>query len=941
MPDWKPEILRRLAPLKLDPTREAEIVDELSLHLEDRCQELLASGESEDVAFRTSLDELKDENLLARGLKRVEKDFYREPIVPGKAGRNVFEGILQDIRYAFRTLRKSPGFAAVAVLTLALGIGANTAIFSVINSVLLNNLPVKDPQQLVLLTNPDEQGGGVGFEDGVRDVLTYPEFQDIAQHNAVFSGVLAASSYTAEIPAQVEDSGPSNEAASVAPPAHIKLVSGSYFSVLGVTPILGRAFGTEVDKLRDANPVVVISYGFWQDRFAGGRDVIGRKIRVLRTTYIVIGVTPPEFHGETVGANPEIFVPLSMQSEVFPGRDYLTPETNPFHKAEWLQVIGRLKPGVSLAQAKAAIDVEFQQMMRAQTAGMSAHDKQRFLTQTLAVTGGSRGASTLRGDFGKPLEILMAVVGLILLIACGNIANILLARAAARQKETAVRVALGAGGLRLFRQMLTESILLAAIGGTVGLLFAEWAEVALLHMVSAGNGQVPLDLLPNGKILAFTLGISVLTGILFGLAPAFRARRVDLNSVLKAAARGFSGASSRPGRVPIGKVLVVAQVALSLLLLIVAGLFVRSFRNLSQVNLGYDRDHILQFDTNPLTYGYQRAEIIPLYEQMLQRLRAIPGIRGVSFSDNGLLSGTDSQGHFTLEGEAKPRDDEEVRYDWVGPDFFSTAGIPILEGRGIGPQDSGNGQRVGVINETFARKYFPKSNPIGKRVFLHERIHPFDFVIVGVAADSKHGSVREKPFPRFYAPFFNPVGNEWDTYATFVIRTFGSPASLSSSIRAAVKNVAANLPPVTTETLDQDLADSLATDRMITELSGAFGVLAIILVCIGLYGIMAYAVSGRTNEVGIRIALGAQRSNVLWLILKESLLLVLTGVVIGVPLVFAAGKWISSLLFGVKPADPLALVLAAALMFMIGVAACYIPARRAMRVDPMVALRYE
>ncbi|MGH9741515.1 MAG: ADOP family duplicated permease [Candidatus Acidiferrum sp.] len=937
MPDWKLEILRRLTPLNLAPAREAEIADELAQHLEDRYQELLASGQPEDAAFRTALGELKGEDLLACSLKPVEKNFYREPIAPGKERNNVFAGILQDIRYALRMLRKNPGFSAVAVITLALGIGANTAIFTVINSVLLNNLPVKSPEQLVLLTNPDEQGGGTGFNDSVRDVLTYPEFQEIAQNNTVFSGVLAASSFTTSKPAEVEGSGESAGAA----PAEVKLVSGSYFSVLGVNPILGRAFTAEVDNVRDVNPVAVISYGFWQERFAGARDVIGRKIRILRTAYTVVGVTPPQFHGETVGDNPEAFVPLSMQSEVFPGRDYLSLETNPFEKTEWLQVIGRRKPGVSLAQAKAAITVEFQQMMEAQAAGMSAHDKQQFMAQSLPVTAGSRGASTLRGDFGKPLEILMAVVGLILLIACANIANILLARATVRQKEIAVRVALGAGSLRLFRQMLAESILLAAIGGAVGLLFADWAEVALVRMVSAGAGQLPLDLHPNGKILAFTLGISVLTGILFGLAPAFRATRVDLNSVLKAAARGFSGASSRPGRMSIGKSLVVAQVALSLLLLVVAGLFVRSFRNLSEVNLGYDRDHILQFTTDALTYGYPRAEVIPLYEQMLQRIRAVPSVRSVSLSDNGLLSGTDSQDTFTLEGEGKAKDDEKSRYDWVGSDFFATAGIPILMGRDIGPQDTGNGQRIGVINETFARKFFPNSNPIGKRVLVHEAVGPFDFVIVGVAADSKHGSVREKPFPRFYAPFFNPEGNSWPTRATFIVRTFGAPAGVSSAIRSTVKDAAANLPPVTPKTLNQQLANSLATDRMITELSGAFGALAIVLVCIGLYGIMAYAVSGRTNEIGIRVALGAQRSNVLWLILMESLLLVVVGVVIGVPIVFAAGKWISSLLFGVKAADPLAIALATLLMFVVGTLACYIPARRATRVDPIVALRYE
>ena len=901
--------------------------DELQSSIEVLTQEKIQQGLSRSEARRQALIELG-------GIDQV-KEQVKENVHAFRLG-SLLDTFTHDIRYAFRMLRKSPGFTAVAVLTLALGIGANTAIFTVINSVLLNNLPVKNPEQLVLLTNPNEQGGGVGFNDGVRDVLTYPEFQAIAHNNTVFSGVLAASSSTSEIPAQPEGSGESDEAA----PARVKLVSGSYFSVLGVNPILGRAFGTEVDNLRDANPVAVIGYGFWQGRFGGATDIIGRKLRVLQSTYTVIGVTPREFHGETAGDNPEIFVPLTMQSEIIPGRDFLSPETNHFHKAEWLQVIGRLKPGVSLAQATAAIGGEFQQMMQAEAAGMSAHDKQQYMTQSLPVTDGSRGASTLRGNFGKPLEILMAVVSLILLIACANIANILLARAAVRQKEVAVRVALGAGGGRLVRQMLTESILLAALGGAVGLLFAEWAEVALLRMVSVGNSPVPLDLHPNGKILAFTLGVSVLTGVLFGLAPALRAKRVDLNSVLKAA-RGFVGTASRPGRVPIGKVLVVAQVGLSLLLLVVAGLFVRSFRNLSQSNLGYDRDHIVQFYTNAVTYGYQRAEVIPLYEQILQRIRAIPGIRAASLSDNGLLSGTDSQDPFTLEGEGKARKDEEVRYDWVGPDFFAAAGIPILAGRDISPQDSGNGQRVGVINETFARRFFPHSNPIGQRVTIHESDGHFDFVIVGVATDSKHRNVRENPFPRFYAPYFNPEGASWPPRARFIIRTFGAPAGIGSSIREAVKDVAANLPPVTIQTLDQNLANSLATDRMITELSGAFGVLATILVCIGLYGIMAYAVAGRTNEIGIRAALGAQRASLLWLVLKESLLLVLVGVVIGVPIIFAAGKWISSLLFGVKPADPLALGAAALLMFVVAVFACYIPARRAMRIDPLIALRHE
>jgi predicted permease len=853
-------------------------------------------------------------------------------------GVSSIEIVARDLRFALRMLRKSPGFAAVAILTLALGIGANTAIFSVIDSVLLSNLPVKDPQQLVFLTNPDEQGFGIGFGDGDRDFVTYPEFQELERNNQVFSGLLAASNFTSRIPVEVQTADPAGNGA----PAHVSLISGSYFSVLGVTPILGRAFGTEVDKLRDANPVAVISYAFWRDRFDGVPDVIGRRIRILNTSYEVVGVAPPQFHGETVGANPDIWVPLRTQSEIFPGHDYLSQETNPFRKTEWLQAIGRLKPGVTLAQAKASIKVEFHQMMEAQTVGMPAREKRQFLNQHLAVTPGSHGASTLRASFGEPLQILMAVVGLILLIACANIANILLARSAARQKEISVRVALGAGAPRLFRQVLTESILLAAIGGAVGLLLAHGADAALLRMVSSTSNQVRLDVHPDTAILAFTLGVSLLTGILFGLAPAFQATRVDLNSVLKGTSRGVAGTTARSGRVPTGKILVVAQVSLSLLLLVVAGLFVRSFRNLSETQLGYDRDHLLEFFVNPLSYGYRPAEIPALDQSILHRIDAIPGVGGATLMDNPLMSGLDSNSPVTIEGQ-KPLsgDNAHARWDMVGPNFFSTTGIPILEGREITERDSGNGQRVGVINETMARKFFPHSNPIGQRAFVHTTSGQAPFVIVGVAQDSKQHSAREKSFPRFYIPYFNPIGDDWTAGAAILVRTAGEPSSFSSAIRAVVKQAAANLPPVTIETMDQRLSDSLVADRMIAELSGAFGVLAVILVCIGLYGIMAYTASGRTNEIGIRIALGAPRSSILWLILRESLLLVVIGAAIGVPLVFAGGKWISSLLFGLQPADPVALAFAIALMFLVGVFASYIPGRRAMKVDPMVALRYE
>jgi predicted permease len=842
----------------------------------------------------------------------------------------------QDFRFAARMLGKNPGFTLVAVLTLALGIGANTAIFSVVNSVLIRSLPVKQPRQLVFLTNPDNQGMEQGFGDGNRDFLTYPEFEELSKNNEVLSGLAASASEGPKLSVGIENQGQISEGA----PVQIGLVSGSYFSVLGVDPTLGRLLTADVDAVRDANPVAVVSYRFWQDQLDGNRAALGRKIRIRGTWFDVIGVTPPAFSGETVGVSTEVWVPLSMQSEIYPGRDYLSLETKPFHKIEWLQAIGRLKPGVGIDQANANLNAVFQRMLLSQTDPMSAEERRTFMNQHLAVVEGSRGASTLRGDFTKPLQILMAVVGLILLIACANVANILLVRSVARQKELAVRATMGAGAWRLIRQLLTESILLATLGAAVGLLLARWADAALVRLVSSGADLIPLDVHLDSRVLMFTLSVAALTGILFGLVPALRAARLDLNPILKGTSRGITGGSSEIGRVPVAKILVVAQVALSLVLLVVAGLFLRSFKNLAGVQIGYDNDHLLYFSVSPLSYGYKRPEVAQLFEDLLERLNALPAVRGATLMDNGLFGGGDSNSDVSVEG-AKPATagPQDSHWDMVGPNYFSTSGIPILYGREIGPQDSGHGQRVGLVNQTAARYFFGDRNPIGKRIAVKTTLGPSDFVVVGVVADSKHGSVREKPTRRFYVPFFNPIGEA--NSASVLVRTSGDPGVAASTIRSAMKQIAGNLPPLDIQTMNQRISRSLATDRTITELSSVFGPLAMILVCIGLYGVMSYAVTGRTGEIGIRMALGAQRKSVVWLILRESLLLIVIGVAIGLPAIFGAGHWIASLLFGVKPADIAALSLAGAILFGAGTLACYIPARRAMRVEPTAALRYE
>jgi predicted permease len=845
----------------------------------------------------------------------------------------------QDIRYGLRMLARNPGFSAVAVLTLALGIGANTAIFTVMNSVMLSALPVKDPGQLVALTNPDAHGMSHGSQDGNRNLLTYAEFQYMSSHNQVFSGVLAAQSGNDRENVAVEGHGEGDTGSK----ASINMVSGSFFSVLGVNPVIGRTFGTEVDAARDSNAVAVISNGFWKSRFGGAHTAVGSKIRIGKTSYTVIGVTPPEFFGITVGAAPDVYVPLTMQSEIAPGYDWLTVEKDPVEKLMWLQVYGRMKPGVTVAQAKASAEVTFQQYLQSQIGtGVTQDAIKDFLDQHVAVTEGSHGASMLRGEFGKPLVVLMGVVGLVLLIACANVANLLLARAASRQKEIAVRVSLGAGRGRLFRQLLTESLLLAGMGGALGLLLAQWADAGLLRLVSSRPTPIPLNVSVEPRMVAFTLGVSILTGLLFGVAPALRATRVDLNSILKGTATGAVGSVSRGGKIPLGKFLVVGQVALSLLLLIVAALFVHSFQKLTKAELGFDHDHLMMFDVDAVAAGYKGAGVMELYRQLIDRLATVPGVRSVSISHNGLFSHSESGDEISIEGYTpKSGQEMDALFDHVGPGYFSTVGIPILMGRDISVEDGGTGQRVGVINRTMARYYFGDENPIGRRILDMFPTTHADFVVVGVAADAKYNSVQEETPRRFYVPFFHPISPSETHFGRIELRTSGDPAPIIAAVREIVKQTSANLPPLEIHTTNQLVAESLTRDRMLTRLSGVFGALAALLACIGIYGTMAYAVAGRTREIGIRMALGAQQGNVVWMVLRESLLLVAIGVAIGLPAVIGAGKLISSLLYGLTPADPSALILGTLLMFVVAGLAGYIPARRAMRVDPMVALRYE
>ncbi len=621
------------------------------------------------------------------------------------------EILRQDSRFALRSFGKNPGFSAIAILTLALGIGANTAIFSVINAVLLRTLPVRDPQQLVVLSDPEDAGMSIGESSGERGLYTYHEFEGLAGQNQIFSGMFAANSQVSPVPVSL---GGSDQNAG---PANISMVSGTFFPVLEVQPFIGRTFSDEVDQGRGAHPVAVISYAFWQRRMQQDPSVIGRTLRIRQTAFDVIGVLPPEFTGVMVGQAPDIYLPLTMEESVYPGKDFLTWKPGSVTKIMFLQIVGRLKPGISLEQAQASINVSFQQVLHAEAGTLSDPNEQHnLLDQKIVARDARHGLSVLRGEYKQPLVALMVLVGLVLLLACANVANLQLARAASRQRELAVRVALGAGRGRLLRQLLTESLLLAGLGGALGLLLSLWADRLLLRMVKSGSTPLPLDVNPDLHVLLFTLGITLFTGILFGIAPAMRALRVDLNHVLRGASGSITGSGSGPSRLPMGRVLVGVQVALSLLLLVAAGLFVRSLRKLSAIPLGYEAEHLLLFRMDPMLDGYKQPSVAQLYQQLLPKFAAIPGVRAATLSQNGLFFNSESADQISILGYT-PKSGQEMnaRFDQIGPNYFGTIGIPVLMGRDVAPQDLG-GQRYCWINQTMARYYFGDENPLGRHL---------------------------------------------------------------------------------------------------------------------------------------------------------------------------------------------------------------------------------
>jgi predicted permease len=802
----------------------------------------------------------------------------------------LLESLAQDLRYAGRMLRRSPVFTMAAVLSLALGIGANTAIFTVVNAVLLKLLPVRNPEQLAIV------GGGSG--------VPYPAYELLRDRNRVFSSLIAYAPIGLNVLLQNETE-----------PVHGQLVSGSYFDGLGVGAVAGRMLAVQ-DDLPSAAAVAVVSHIYWQRRLGADPGIMGRPIVINRVPFTIVGVAAASFFGLEVGESPDIFVPFQTEPRLRPSSSILLGRFT-----WWVKVIGRLRDGVSDREAQANLDQLFPQFLRAAAAAappnMPQSMKDAYVRQRIRVFPGSRGLSELQSQFRNPLLVLMSAVALVLLITCANLANLLLARATSRRREIALRIALGAGRGRVMRQLLTESLALAMLGGAAGLVAAGWVLQLLQQIVR--QHAMPVELRMDTGVVWFTAGVSLAAGVLFGILPALRGSRVE---------------DMRAARQTAGKFLAIAQVALSFVLLSGAGWFVRTLASLQSVDPGFTRDDVLLFSVDPTQSGYSGARLPAFYENLSERLGALPGVTAVSFSQSSPLSGNDSTTMISEFGTpASIHMNSRAHRNIVAPRFFETLGIRLLAGRGFTAQDNETAVKVAIVNHAFAREHFGAQSPSGRRLGYGPGQASGPVSIVGVVADSKYNSLREQPVPMVFLPYrqFSSLGG-----MTFEMRVSASVAA--GALREAVGNHVA-IAQLTT--LGKQVEKSLTRERLVATLSSCFASLALVLAAVGLFGVMNYAVARRTREIGIRVALGARRAQVLGMVLGEVLLLVAAGMAIGIPAALAAGRLLESLLFGVTATDPYALVAAAGALTMAAVAAGYLPARRACRIEPTLALRHE
>ena len=862
--------------------------------------------------------------------------------------------LLQDLRYGFRMLLKQKGVTSIALLSLALGIGANTALFSIVDAMLLKMLPVKEPERLVLFRSVAPQEFSVGSYNGNsnrdeqtglvnRTSFVYQTYQRLREQQGPMSDIFAFGNIGLNLTADGQ-----------ADIANGQGVTGNYYAALGVQPAAGRLLTDEDDK-PGAPPVAVLSHRYWQKRFGGDAAVVGKQINLNNVSFTVVGVSSKGFDGTMgVGSSQDVTVAVTLEPQL------RGDSRNSYMSGAgvwWLRIMGRLKPGATREQAQAQLENAFLQSVLEHRAARQAaakgnggnviSDLDPKQYPHLFADPGGQGEMYRRKYYAPSLYLLLGVVGLVLLIACANVANLLLSRAAGRQKEIGLRIALGASRWRLVRQLLTESLLLSILGGFLGIIFAIWIKDGLISVSLWGGRGMALEPRLDWRVLGFTVALSLLTGIVFGLAPAWRSTRVDLTPSLKDSGRS----STSVHRSLLSRGLVVVQVALSLLLLVGAGLFVRTLLNLQRVDPGFNTQNLLLFDVEPALIGYKDEKLRQVYGQISERLESVPGVQGVTFSRVPLLSQSSSSSSVFLrealnatpdsEGRIKPSGDGYRHV--VRENFLQAMGIPLLAGRTFGPQDNTTSPRVVVVNQTFASKYFPNESAVGKR-FTFDNKKPDDLEIVGVCKDAKYTSQRDDIPPTVYQSYRQ---ERPQSGVTFEVRTVGDPGATIASVRSVVHEIEPNLPVTNVKSQVEQADETLRMERLFAKLLTLFALLAQQLAAIGLFGVLAYTVSQRTHEIGIRMALGADRASVLRMIVKQGMTLAILGVVLGLIGAYVLTKYLESwislskMLFGVKVSDPLTYGLIAVLLTVVALIACYIPARRATKVDPLVALRYE